>query len=161
MGYLVRDGQHCDLTNLEDMIDAFRKEQEITLNRRVPEFLSVHLFGENARLQVQVAAEAHSLVGYTLSQTVLDPNNELFGLYLCQLFVRPGYRRLGIGIALWKALEESAAKQQLRFIWFVSSHRNVGANAFYRSVKTASAPVLSHFKTLDAALTPSKRQRRL
>jgi GNAT superfamily N-acetyltransferase len=98
-----------------------------------PEDLRRHLFGESRFAQVLLAEWDGKVAGFALyffnySTFLCRP-----GLYLEDLYVRPVYRGLGIGLALLQALEQRARDLGCgRLEWSVLDW-NQGAIDFYEA----------------------------
>jgi GNAT superfamily N-acetyltransferase len=96
--------------------------------------LQVALFGPRANAEALLAEVDGTQVGFA----VFFHNFSTFlgrpGLYLEDLFVRPGYRRRGVGKALFRQLARLAVERGCgRFEWSVLDW-NAPAISFYRSV---------------------------
>lgn len=105
-----------------------------------PERLAVHLFGPRPAAEALVVEADGILVAFALffgnfSTFLSEP-----GLYLEDIFVRPEYRKRGIGKALLAAVAELAEQRQCgRLEWSVLDW-NASAIAFYERVGARVLP---------------------
>ena len=100
------------------------------------EALREHLFGPRPAAEVLLADDAAT--GGTAGFVLYFQNFSTFlarpGIYLEDLFVRPAYRRRGLGRRLLRALGQIAVERGCgRFEWSVLDW-NADAIAFYRSL---------------------------
>ncbi|OIR06446.1 putative acetyltransferase [mine drainage metagenome] len=127
------------LTFIKDLAAYERLSHQVTAS---PAVVRAALFPRNGRpaaecLLAFVDADA---AGFA----VFYPNFSTFvgrpGLFLEDLFVRPDYRRMGVGRALWTAVARTAAKRKCRRMdWLVLSW-NKKAQRFYRSLGARHHP---------------------
>lgn len=96
--------------------------------------LRANLFGERPQAEVVVAEWAGQPAGFALFFHNFSTFRGCRGLYLEDLFVRPEFRKRGIGRALLQHLAAIAESRGCaRFEWAVLDW-NVDAQAFYRSL---------------------------
>ncbi|MDV3353468.1 GNAT family N-acetyltransferase [Leptolyngbyaceae cyanobacterium CCMR0082] len=113
-----------------------------------PEDLEKYLFGDSPKAHAIVARIDGAPAGFALyffnfSTFLMKP-----GIYLEDLFVLPGYRRRGIGTAIFQYLAQTAlAKGCGRFEWSVLDW-NQPAIDFYRS---KGAVMLNDWRTCRVA----------
>ncbi len=131
----IRPATPNDLDTIVSLIyDLAQYEQlthQITGN---PDDLGQHLFGDRPYAEALLAEWSGEAVGFALffynySTFLMKP-----GLYLEDLFVKPDYRRRGIGRGLMLALaKEAVARGCGRFEWAVLDW-NEPAIRFYKSL---------------------------
>ncbi|HTT06368.1 MAG TPA: GNAT family N-acetyltransferase [Steroidobacteraceae bacterium] len=129
----LRDAQAADVPVLYQLIGELADYER--LRHRVvgtPEDLRRHLFGEPRYAAAMLAFWNEELAGYSLYFHNYSTFQCRPGLYLEDLFVRPGLRGRGIGRELLLALERRARELGCgRLEWSVLDW-NQGAIEFYR-----------------------------
>ena len=102
-------------------------------------------FGQNPRFHVLLACEGSKVAGFAFYFFAYSTWRAQPTLYLEDLFVRPAYRRLGLGLTLMRRLAEEAVKTGCgRFQWQVLDW-NEPAIRFY---ETLGAKVLREWWTV-------------
>src|SRR3954468_18681365 len=123
-------------------------ECELTENH-----LRVALFGPNPALFGHVAEIDGEVVGFTLWYLSFSTFRGAHGIYLEDLFVRPGHRGTGLGRALLTELaEECVRRGYARLEWSVLDW-NDPAIGFYTSLGAAPLEDWTMFRVTDEALT--------
>ena len=91
-------------------------------------------FGDNPRFYVLLAREGEQVAGFAFYFFAYSTWRAQPTLYLEDLFVRPAYRRRGLGVALMRRLADEAVKTGCgRFQWQVLDW-NEPAVRFYESL---------------------------
>ncbi len=91
-------------------------------------------FGERPRFQVLIAEHGGEAAGFAFYFFTYSTWRGRPCLYLEDLFVRPSFRRNGLGLALLRALAAIAVRERCdRFVWQVLDW-NAPAIAFYESL---------------------------
>jgi GNAT superfamily N-acetyltransferase len=130
----IRLAQESDVNAIFDLIRGLAKYEK--LSDRVTgnsELLRSHLFGERPYAEAIVAELENQSIGFALffhnySTFLTQP-----GLYLEDVFVRPEYRRQGVGKALLSAVAKIAVDRGCgRLEWSVLEW-NQNAIEFYQS----------------------------
>jgi GNAT superfamily N-acetyltransferase len=102
-------------------------------------------FGDHPRFHVLLACEGEKVAGFAFYFFTYSTWRAQPTLYLEDLFVRPAYRRLGLGLELMRRLAEEAVKTGCgRFQWQVLDW-NEPAVRFY---ETLGAKVLREWWTV-------------
>jgi GNAT superfamily N-acetyltransferase len=102
-------------------------------------------FGEHPRFHVLLACEANRVAGFAFYFFAYSTWRAQPTLYLEDLFVRPAYRRRGLGVMLMRRLAEEAVKTGCgRFQWQVLDW-NEPAVRFY---ETLGAKILREWWTV-------------
>jgi GNAT superfamily N-acetyltransferase len=126
----IRDARAADLPEILAMV------RELAEYEREPgavvfdaEEFARHLFGEHAVAQAVIAEHEGAVAGLALYFRTFSTWLGRDGIWLEDLFVRPAYRRLGIGGAL---LDEMRRRTTGRVEWSVLDW-NTPARDFYRA----------------------------
>jgi GNAT superfamily N-acetyltransferase len=130
------------LALIRELAEYERAPQDVTAT---PADLLRDGFGENARFHVLMACEGSKVAGFAFYFFAYSTWRAQPTLYLEDLFVRPAYRRLGLGLGLMRRLAEEAVKTGCgRFQWQVLDW-NEPAIRFY---ETLGASVLREWWTV-------------
>jgi len=105
-----------------------------------------HLFGPDAVAHVLIAEHDGAVAGFALYFRTFSTWLGRDGIWLEDLFVRPEYRRLGIGGAL---LDELRRRTSGRIEWSVLDW-NTSAQDFYRSLGAESLDEWTTWRWLDS-----------
>ncbi len=135
MDFLIREARPDDVGMIVKMIfELAVYERQEDLCRATPEALKVHLFGPRPRVEGLVAEVDGKLAGYALFFHNYSTWECAPGIYLEDLYVRPTYRRLGIGRAFLEQVAALAVERGCkRFEWAVLDW-NQPAIEFYQSL---------------------------
>jgi len=115
----------CELAAYERLLD------EVDANEAM---IDAALFGPNARLFCDIAEWDGAPVGFALWFANFSSFRGRHGIYLEDLFVRPAFRRHGIGKALLRHLARRCVESGwARFEWSVLDW-NAPSIAFYQSL---------------------------
>jgi ribosomal protein S18 acetylase RimI-like enzyme len=106
-------------------------------------------FGASPQFSVLVAARGSELLGYALFHDAYEPSHAARGVYLCDLYVRPSFRRLGIGQALIARVARDGAARGRSYVWWVAREANDAARAFYRRLADVEQRVTAHAITYE------------
>ena len=98
------------------------------------EDIQAQLFGPIPRAHVVLACQDAAVAGFALYFFNFSTFRGRPGLYLEDLFVRPDFRRLGIGKLLLKKLAEIAVAQDCRRMEWTVLDWNENAKVFYRQL---------------------------
>lgn len=107
-------------------------------------------FGDNPQFEALIAERTGAVVGYALFHLAYEPAYSARGVYLSDIYVRPGNRRRGVGRALVAAVAARAKILGRSFIWWVAKDWNEPAKAFYAALGATATPVVAHALTFDA-----------
>lgn len=147
-----------DIDNVLSMVQelaAFEAlEHELTLDR---EGLMEGAFGRRPWVEGLVAEAAQDdgqapLVGYALSFKSFSTFRCRAGLYLEDLYVRPIWRRQGVGLALLRAVCAEAHRRGFARVEWSVLDWNAEAIAFYRRLGGMHQPEWQRFRLEGAAL---------
>ena len=115
-------------------------EQLEHLLKLKPDDLQEHLFGARPVIEAWVGLVGDEVVAYAICFTSFSTFLGKPGLYLEDLYVRPGHRRSGLGKALLKHLAGVAIERNYgRFEWTVLDW-NVDAIRFYETLGATVMP---------------------
>lgn len=143
-GLTIRGTAPDDADLIATLIAELAQQQGNSTEHISADTLSRHAFGTTPDFEVLVAERNGAVVGYALFHFAYEPAYSARGIYLSDIYVRPGARRRGIGRAL-VAAAAARAKQLGRFyVWWVAKDWNEPAKAFYRSLGAISEPVIAH-----------------
>jgi GNAT superfamily N-acetyltransferase len=131
----IRPATEADLATIEELIRALaeyeRLSDQVVMDT---ELLRRSLFGERPYAEVLIAEENGESAGFALFFHNFSTFVGRPGIYLEDLFVRPGHRGKGYGKALLKRLAEIAVERDCgRLEWAVLDW-NEPALGFYRSL---------------------------
>jgi GNAT superfamily N-acetyltransferase len=130
------------LALIRELAEYERAPQDVTAT---PADLLRDGFGQNPRFHVLLACEGGKVAGFAFYFFAYSTWRAQPTLYLEDLFVRPAYRRLGLGLTLMRRLAEEAVKTGCgRFQWQVLDW-NEPAIRFY---ETLGARVLREWWTV-------------
>jgi GNAT superfamily N-acetyltransferase len=125
----IRDARAADLPEIlalvRELAEYERAPEAVVLD---PDEFARHLFGEHAVARAVIAEHEDAVAGFALYFRTFSTWLGRDGIWLEDLFVRPAYRRLGIGGAL---LDEMRRRTNGRVEWSVLDW-NTQAHAFYR-----------------------------
>ena len=137
----IRPATQNDLKTIVSLIQNLAQYEKLTHQvTGKPEDLEKHLFGDRPYAEALLAEWSGEAVGFALffynySTFLMKP-----GLYLEDLFVKPNYRRRGIGKGLMLTLaQEAVARGCGRFEWSVLDW-NEPAIRFYNSLGADMLP---------------------
>lgn len=91
------------------------------------------LFADNPRVFCEIAERAGYVAGFAMWFYSFSTFRGKHGLFLEDLFVRPQFRRQGVGKALFAHLARRCIKENLRRLEWMVLDWNEPAIAFYRS----------------------------
>jgi GNAT superfamily N-acetyltransferase len=133
LSFSIRNATPDDVPQLFELIKALAEYEKLShLVTGTADALQEHLFGERPYIEAIVADCEEKTVGFALffwnySTFLTKP-----GIYLEDIFVLPGYRRLGIGKALLTRVAQIAAERGAgRLEWSVLDW-NEPAIVFYK-----------------------------
>lgn len=95
--------------------------------------ISEALFGDTPRVFCEIAEHDGDIAGFAMWFYSFSTFRGRHGLFLEDLFVKPQYRRMGIGKALFAHLARRCVKEGLRRLEWMVLDWNEPAIAFYRS----------------------------
>jgi GNAT superfamily N-acetyltransferase len=126
----IREARAEDLREILAMVRelaAYEREPDAVVFD--PDEFARHLFGEDAVARAVIAEHEGAVAGFALYFRTFSTWLGRDGIWLEDLFVRPAYRRLGIGGAL---LDELRRRTNGRVEWSVLDW-NTPAQEFYRA----------------------------
>jgi GNAT superfamily N-acetyltransferase len=131
----VRDATHADLPEILAMVQelaAYEREPHAAVFD--PGVFAVHLFGDDAVARALIAESPDGVVaGFAVWFRTFSTWLGASGIWLEDLFVRPEFRRFGLGRELLETLRTRTAG---RVEWAVLDW-NTPAQEFYRSLGAA------------------------
>jgi GNAT superfamily N-acetyltransferase len=140
-GFMLRPAELRDVAAIVGLIRELAEFEKLThLLQVTPEKLRPQLFGEKPAAEALVAESAGEVVAFALFFTNFSTFLAQPGLYLEDLYVKPGQRGHGIGEALLTRLGRLAAERGCgRFEWCVLDW-NEAAIRFYQRLGATVLP---------------------
>lgn len=133
-----------DLAEYENHLDYFEATEE-----RVRRWI----FGPEARARVLLAHEGETPVGFAVYYFTFSTFAALPGIYLEDLFVKPSYRKQGVGKALLCALARVAKTTDCTRIEWAVLHWNENAIRFYKNLGAIPMNEWSVYRLTEGPLT--------
>lgn len=139
----IRPAVRADVPIIFQLIQALADYEKLSHEVvGTPDALEQHLFGPEAFVHVLLAEAAGSntpdgaktAVGFALFFRTYSTYRTAPGLYLEDLFVKPDYRRQGIGQALFIRLAQWAMEQHYPYLEWSVLDWNENAIAFYKRI---------------------------
>lgn len=134
----IRPGAPRDLNALVAMCDALNEHSGLPTGRLKPGAFRAALFGKSAFMFADVAEAGEQgrpsrvePVGYAFSHDAFSTDAGERGFYLVDIYVKPAWRRAGIGKALMAAVAARAKRRGATHIWWASMPFNYRARRFY------------------------------
>ena len=139
--FTLRPAELRDVSPIVQLIRELAEFEQLThLVQVTPERLQPHLFGPKPVAEAWVAEVQHEVVAFALFFTNFSTFLAQPGLYLEDLFVKPGHRSAGIGRALLTRLAQLAVERgHGRFEWSVLDW-NHNAIRFYEKMGATLMP---------------------
>ena len=158
---MIRPATGADIPTIGCLIRALAEYEQLAHQVDFDEArLRDHLFGPRPYVEVLLAEENATVVGYALFLHTYSTFTARPGLYLEDLFVLPEYRGKGYGKALLQALARLAVERDCgRLEWSVLNW-NEPAIQFYRSLGTVPLPEWSIFRLTGEKLMAVSSPRR-
>ena len=139
--FSLRPAELRDVAPIVGLIRELAEFEQLThLLQVTPEKLRPHLFGEKPVAEALVAESAGEVIAFALFFTNFSTFLAQPGLYLEDLYVKPGQRGRGVGEALLTRLGRIAAERGYgRFEWCVLDW-NENAIRFYQRLGATMQP---------------------
>ena len=139
--FTLRPAELRDVSPIVQLIRELAEFEQLThLVQVTPERLQPHLFGPKPVAEAWVAEVQREVVAFALFFTNFSTFLAQPGLYLEDLFVKPGHRSAGIGRALLTRLAQLAVERgHGRFEWSVLDW-NHNAIRFYEKMGATLMP---------------------
>ena len=131
----IRPARESDCTNILALIRELAEFEQLahTVQATAPQ-LREHLFGPHPRAEALIAEWSGQLAGFALYFHNFSTFLGKPGLYVEDIYVRPDYRRKGIGLTLFQHLARLAVARHCgRLEWSVLDW-NTPAIEFYHSL---------------------------
>lgn len=100
--------------------------------RATAEGIAAEAFGPAPILRLHVAECGAGLVGFCLSTFVFSTWRNRRGLYVVDLYVKPGHRSGGLGLRLMREAAADGVAEGAAFLTLDVERGNEGAERFYR-----------------------------
>ena len=140
-GLAIRDARPGDETAIHALLWEFAEFEKLTHRFQLtPEIIARDFWGENRRVQCDVAEWDGTLVAVMIWYRMYGTFSARPGLFLEDLYVRPEFRRRGIAKALLRQLVHYARGEDAHRIgWFVLDW-NTHAMDFYDRIGAKLVP---------------------
>ena len=136
----IRPAEPRDAAAIAEMANALAMLTTGVPGQMTAETVRRELIGDR-RLGCLVAEQAGEPVGYALWSPAYETAYAARGIYVSDLYVRPGLRRGGVGLALMRGVARVCRSEGGRFLWWAVSPDNEAAQRFYDSLGAISDPV--------------------
>ena len=114
----AREGDICDILNMVRELAEFERLLDQVV--ATEEDYRKSLFGENSAAEALVAESEDGLIGYAIFFSTFSTFVGRAGIWLEDLYVRPAFRKKGIGKQLLKAVGRIAEERNAgRYEWSV------------------------------------------
>ena len=156
-GLVVRPALPGDGDEVAAMARAFGRADSGRASDFTAERFRSDGFGEDRAFETLVAESNDGLLGYAIYYPGYDTDSASRGIYLADLYVRDGFRRLGVGRALVRGLAAHGRSRGARWMFWSVRKRNRRARRFYRALAPELREVLlcaafgPHFQRLADA----------
>ncbi|MPZ47362.1 MAG: GNAT family N-acetyltransferase [Betaproteobacteria bacterium] len=147
MSFIIRVAARTDSTALVELVRQLNEHQGDPTEHFTERTLDRDLFGPQPYLDAIVAEHAGVLVGYALAHDGYDTGWAARGMYLCDIYVVPDARRLGVGRALVAAVARRARERGRTYLWWASYPWNADANRFYEMLGAENESIVAHALT--------------
>ena len=133
MRTIIERAGYADIPSLVELMSQFHAESSYALDRERAAASFAQLLRDEARGAVWIARRGTEAAGHVV--LVLRHSMEFGGTagVIDDLFVRPQFRRQGVGSALLSALFDACRKLQVAAIHVEVGPGNVPASALYRA----------------------------
>lgn len=134
MRTIIERAGHADIPALVELMSQFHAESAYALDREWAAASFAQLLRDEARGAVWIARRGTEPAGHAV--LALRHSMEFGGLagVIDDLFVRPQFRRQGVGSALLRALFGACRKLQVAAVHVEVGPSNVSALAFYQAL---------------------------
>ncbi len=129
---------------------AYQGEPEAAVGSE--ELLRLHLFGERPSAEVLVGLVNEAVAGFALFYPTFSVYLTRPCLCLADLYVRPDFRRAGLGRALLREVAAIAERRGVTRIEFTVLDTNAPAIAFYEACGASPTPGWTNWRLADGAL---------
>lgn len=136
----LRRAEERDAGAIAEMANALALLTAGAPGRMTAETVRHDLIGDR-RLGCLVAELDGQTAGYALWSAAYETAFAARGIYVADLYVRPRYRRGGIGRALMQRLAAICRSEGGRFLWWAVAADNGAAERFYDSLGAITDPV--------------------
>lgn len=102
-------------------------------------------FSKRRKLAVHAARVNGDLIGFVTFRTFYEPSAGVQGIHLCDLFVKLGHRRDGIGRRLLESVQRACVRNKGQFVWWMTSVTNSDAVSFFARCCPASQSLALSF----------------
>jgi len=131
----IRPARPADVALLMELLTELAEYERLAHEvRATPELMHEGLFGRSPAAEALIAELDGEPAGYALFYPTFSTFLAIQGVWLEDLFVRPGHRRAGIGRALLAAVAERARERGAERLEWAALHWNELALDFYRSL---------------------------
>ena len=133
MATTTRNATLDDIPVLVDLMQEFYAEANYSLDRRWATASFSALLKDDSRGAVWIVFCDSAPAGYVVLTTRFSMEFGGLDAFIDDLFVRPSYRRRGLGRTVLSALFDECARRKVLAVHVEVGHDNVAAKAVYRS----------------------------
>lgn len=133
--FAIRAAEAADIPVITDLLNALNVHEGYNVVTRA-EDLQYALFSGELEVKVGafVAVDGAQVVAVMMYYVGYDMLSSCTGYHLADVIVADGYRRQGIGRALFLALAAQALQKNKKWISLTALQKNVEAQGFYASL---------------------------
>ena len=154
----IRTATESDVSTILEMIRALAEYERLSHQVTATEsLLRESLFGANPAAEVILAFQEEECVGFALFFSTYSTFLAKPGLYLEDLYVKPGARGKGIGLALLVHLAKLAIERDCGRVEWEVLDWNAPSIAFYKKLGAAPLDDWTRYRLTGDALTQLSR----
>ncbi len=136
----IQSANRKDMQAVAAMMQALARE-EGDKGRCTSEALQHQLQHGVPELLIYVASDVDDMMGCVLAYPGYDVLSASPGLHLSDLYVKPAYRRQGVGSALMQHLAQAALQRDMQWMSWTTLRANRHATAFYQALGASDVGV--------------------
>ena len=146
---LIRRAVASDAAIVSDMGRALARHLGDPDQHFTPQAVERDFFGPAPAGTLLVAEVESQAVAYALLLPAYESAWAARGVFLSDIYVRPEFRRRGVGRALVVQAAREANQNGGSFVWWVTPQNNIEAQTFYERVSNISQPNIAFAATFE------------